>query len=53
MSEGDKKIIYTCDEHMEIAIDDYLDCTEMAPEINRISDKKCDYCNNPAEYEVK
>lgn len=51
--DNDKAVIYACTEHVEVAIDDYVNGKETAPEICRISDKKCDYCSSEAEYEVK
>lgn len=53
MSIDEVKIIYACGEHVELAIDDYINYNEGAPEINCISGRMCDYCKNSAEYEVK
>ena len=49
-----KKVIYTCNEHVEIAIDDYInECDDgKAPNIDRCSEKVCNYCENIAEYKI-
>jgi CxxH/CxxC protein (TIGR04129 family) len=45
-----------CEEHIELAIDMYIDERETAPEIEKISvDKQvlhCDFCKNQAIYIV-
>ncbi|HZG59107.1 MAG TPA: CxxH/CxxC protein [Anoxybacillus sp.] len=45
-----------CEEHIELAIDMYIDEKEAAPEIEKISvDKQalhCDFCKNKAIYIV-
>lgn len=49
-------MIACCEEHIELAIDVYVDKTEQAPEISRIFvDKKkkvCEFCSKQAEYMV-
>ncbi|WP_326911482.1 CxxH/CxxC protein [Sedimentibacter sp. MB31-C6] len=46
--------IYACEEHVEIALDDFLNYEEIAPKIINISDEnfKCNYCDNNAYYEI-
>lgn len=46
-------IIYACKEHVEMAIDDFVNSTEEAPQIIKIENKKCNYCDEKAEYEIK
>jgi CxxH/CxxC protein (TIGR04129 family) len=45
-----------CEEHVDIAIDMYVDETEQAPNISLIpvdnSDQSCDFCENKAVYIV-
>jgi CxxH/CxxC protein (TIGR04129 family) len=45
-----------CEEHIDIAIDMYVDKMEQAPNISFISvdksDKSCDFCANKAVYIV-
>ncbi|MCD7035318.1 CxxH/CxxC protein [Metabacillus sp. GX 13764] len=46
-----------CDEHVELAIDIYVDENELAPEIIKIDQNAelpttCEYCENPAVYIV-
>lgn len=45
--------IYTCREHVEMAIDDFVNKREAAPQIVKVQDKKCSYCKEDAEYEIK
>ncbi|MDQ0230921.1 CxxH/CxxC protein [Metabacillus malikii] len=50
--------MYCCDEHIELAIDMYVDEKELAPEIEKISagqqelSTTCDLCENQAVYIV-
>lgn len=45
--------IYACKEHIEMAIDDIVNKVEVAPQITKTENKKCSYCNEQAEYEIK
>lgn len=49
-----EKIIFACLEHAELALDDYVNSEEIAPQILKIQDEnhKCSYCEKNAEYEV-
>lgn len=47
-----KKVIYACDEHIEIALDDFINQYEEAPETFLVDDKKCSYCDKIAKYEI-
>lgn len=47
------EVLYACLEHVEIAIDDYVNEKEAAPQIVKVQNKKCSYCNEDAEYEIK
>ena len=47
------KIIFSCSKHIEIAIDDYVNSEEKAPQMKIVSDeynKKCLYCDEEAKY---
>jgi CxxH/CxxC protein (TIGR04129 family) len=48
-----KEIIYACKLHVEIAIDDFVNRTEAAPQILKTQNNKCSYCDEEAEYEIK
>ncbi|GMB09789.1 CxxH/CxxC protein (TIGR04129 family) [Thermolongibacillus altinsuensis] len=45
-----------CEEHVDLAIDMYVDEMEAAPEIQSVpvdkSDERCDFCQNRAAYVV-
>ncbi|MBB5324100.1 CxxH/CxxC protein (TIGR04129 family) [Anoxybacillus tepidamans] len=49
-------MIACCKEHIELAIDVYVDKTEQAPEFSRISvdnkEEVCKFCSKRAEYIV-
>lgn len=49
-----EKIIYACDEHVEMAIDDFINeqNDEKAPSMEKCSDETCKYCNMAAEYKI-
>jgi len=53
--EKSEKIIFACLEHAELALDDYVNLEEMAPQILKIQDEKqkCSYCEKNAEYVIK
>lgn len=49
--------MYCCEEHIELAIDMYVDEKELAPEIEKIEKNSklstsCELCANPAIYIV-
>lgn len=46
-------IIYACLEHVEMAIDDFVNKAETAPEVQKIQNEKCSYCKEEAQYEIK
>lgn len=49
------KVIYSCKEHIETALDDFINFEGKAPTMNIIlplSDIKCSYCVKKAEYEL-
>jgi len=50
-----EKIIFACLEHAELALDDYVNLEEMAPQILKTQDEKqkCSYCEKNAEYVIK
>ena len=49
---------YACEEHIELALDIVVDEQELAPTIDKITDKemlstKCSFCENGAFYSIK
>lgn len=48
------KIIYSCEEHVERAIDDLISYEETFPNLEKSNeDKKCSYCTDKSIYLVK
>ncbi|MDW7668533.1 MAG: CxxH/CxxC protein [Bacillota bacterium] len=47
-----KDSIYTCIEHVEIGIDDFVNYNHQAPDLEMIEDEKCDYCEKKAVYMI-
>lgn len=43
----------TCEEHMDMAFDDFLVENEVFPNLNEASDEKCSYCDKKAKYVLK
>lgn len=46
-------VIYACTEHIDVAIDDYVNSEEKAPEMKIVTEeqnKKCTYCIEKAKY---
>ncbi|HKM01770.1 MAG TPA: CxxH/CxxC protein [Sedimentibacter sp.] len=53
MEENIEKIIYTCFEHVEQALDDFVNFQEIAPQIIKTnSEQKCNYCHKNSEYKI-
>ncbi|WP_420828147.1 CxxH/CxxC protein [Cytobacillus citreus] len=55
--KGWKKMIYSCEEHIDIAIDTVVDEHETFPILTKISEGEklsttCEYCRNSAVYLV-
>jgi CxxH/CxxC protein (TIGR04129 family) len=55
--QGGMRMIKCCEEHIDLAIDMYVDEYELAPEINKIEGNtdlstSCEYCQNRAIYIV-
>ncbi|HAQ39651.1 MAG TPA: CxxH/CxxC protein [Clostridiales bacterium] len=46
-------VIYACKEHVEMAIDDFVNTAEAAPQIIKVQNERCSYCEEKAEYEIK
>lgn len=46
-------VIYSCKTHVEMAIDDFVNKAEVAPQITKVENKTCNYCKEEAEYEIK
>lgn len=44
---------YCCEEHVDLAFDDFLVEQEIFPYMESIKDKKCIYCEEPAIYILK
>ncbi|MFE8697674.1 CxxH/CxxC protein [Cytobacillus sp. FJAT-53684] len=50
-------MIYSCEEHVDVAIDTVVDEYETFPQLSKISEDNklstaCEYCQNPAIYMV-
>ena len=52
MKENEFKIIYACMEHIEMALDDFINYNEDAPNMEKCEGKKCCYCENDAVYKI-
>lgn len=39
-----------CEQHVDAAIDDYINEYETFPNMDKAEDGKCDYCEDKAEY---
>lgn len=52
--KGARMMIFTCEEHVDIAIDQYVDETEQAPDLLPVdnSEKQCYFCSKQAVYVV-
>jgi CxxH/CxxC protein (TIGR04129 family) len=52
--KGARKMIFTCEEHIDIAIDEYVDETEQAPDIEPVdnNEQQCRFCEKTAVYVV-
>jgi len=51
----ENKIIFACEEHIETALDDFVNFEEKAPQMIKLSENeniKCSYCKNEAEYKL-
>ena len=47
------KTIYACEEHVDMAIDDYVNEFAEAPEVLKEEINKCHYCQLKAVYVIK
>jgi CxxH/CxxC protein (TIGR04129 family) len=45
--------IYACEEHIDMALEDFVNAKEEAPEILSVSSGKCAYCDRMALYFIK
>jgi CxxH/CxxC protein (TIGR04129 family) len=43
---------YTCDEHIDLAFDDFLVEYETFPSLEKVKNKKCSYCSKEAAYSL-
>jgi len=51
----ENKIIFACKDHIEIALDDFVNTEEKAPQMKIVSNEnsiKCDYCEKESVYEI-
>lgn len=49
----ENKVAYACGEHVEMALDDYVNAEEKAPSIDKINifeNIRCSYCKEQAVY---
>ena len=48
------KMIFACMDHVEQALDDYVNFQETPPQLNKTTEtNKCTYCPENAEYIIK
>lgn len=53
-SEKTKGISYCCEDHTDIAFDDFINCNETFPYLEKVTDnEKCSYCEKKALYVLK
>lgn len=51
----ENKILYACKDHIDVALDDYINLEENAPYMVEISDENqvvCSYCEQKAKYKL-
>jgi len=48
-----KESKYCCDNHIDMAFDDFLLQNETFPYLEQIENTKCSYCTNDAQYVLK
>ena len=48
----DEKVVFACEEHVEIAIDEVLNESENAPKVEKVQGEKCSFCDREATYKV-
>lgn len=53
IKEKDNSTMYSCEEHMDLAIDDFLIKYETFPIITHTKDNCCNYCNSNATYRLE
>lgn len=46
------KTILACEEHIDKAIDDFINKFETFPNMDNYSEGKCDYCSQPVRYKL-
>lgn len=51
--QQNNKQVNTCEEHVDLAFDDFLVKYETFPLLNEIKDVKCSYCEKDAVYVLK
>lgn len=47
------KIIYSCEEHIDDAMDDIVDEYETFPVITECLNNTCEYCSKESKYEIQ
>ncbi len=51
MKDKSDKIIFACLDHVDQALDDFVNFQETPPQLNKTQEKhKCTYCPDNAEY---
>ena len=48
----EEKTIYACIQHIEMALDDYINEIENAPNMQKCEDRTCSYCSEKAIYKL-
>lgn len=49
----EEKNKYCCEEHMDVAFDDFLVENEIFPNLEETHNSTCNYCNNAARYVLR
>jgi CxxH/CxxC protein (TIGR04129 family) len=53
MEKKEIKTYVVCMEHVEYAIDDYVDFNELAPDVVQVTETiTCDRCDQPAQFKL-
>ncbi|MGL5616306.1 MAG: CxxH/CxxC protein [Sarcina sp.] len=50
--ESNEKI-FSCMEHIDMAMDEYITEHEKSPDLMESHKEKCSFCDEPSKYEVK
>lgn len=45
--------IYACEDHIDLAMDEFINDNETFPELIDNTTEKCSFCDNNSKYEIK